>query len=177
MKDHSPLRVIPIDVKKTGGRSAFHGRPLCSSKPPRSRCAIAPRRSRFYKTPRKASAGPIRKGISPARLAAGTSESGTFTSFDRVLWIGAFCVMLFECLCAVILASMTLAIPTPAAVVVGIALTAVFTLTMKAVWHLHIAADEVQPRRALATLYRWIMPLAAAWAAALIVALLLPRRG
>jgi hypothetical protein len=176
MKDHSPLRAIPGAAKK-------YRREIRIPRPPTLLLETAAQALRYCAVTieflQDAQEG-VRRAYSKGYIAwNGTSPEHInpepFTSFDRVLSIGAFCVMLFECLCAAILASMTLALPTLAAVAVGVVLTAVFTLTMKAVWHLHIAPDEVQPRRALSTLYRWIMPLAAVWLAALIVALLLPR--
>ena len=98
-----------------------------------------------------------------------------FTSVDRVLWIGGFCLVAFESLCAAVLAAMTLAASPLVAAAVGVGITAVLTLTMKAVWYLYVSPDEAQPRRAVATLYRWLLPLFALWAVALVTALLLPR--
>lgn len=176
MRDRSPLRAIPAEVMN-------HRQEISIPRPPAMLLETLARAKRYCAATAElledAQTG-VRRGYQKSYTAWFGSppehpNPEMFTSFDRVLWIGAFCVMVFECLCAAVLTSMTLAVPKVAAVLVGVALTAVFTLTMKAVWHLHVAPDEVQPRRALATLYRWLMPLFAAWAVALIVALLLPR--
>lgn len=176
MRDRSPLTAIPSAVEK-------YRREICIPSPPAMLVETVTRAQHYCTTTAElledALSG-VRRGYQKGFIAwFGSSPEHAnpemFTSFDRVLWVGAFCVMLFECLCAAVLASLTLVVPLVVAGLVGIALTAVFTLTMKAVWHLHIALNEGQPRRALATLYRWLMPLFVAWAVALIVALLLPR--
>jgi hypothetical protein len=97
------------------------------------------------------------------------------TNRDRVLFFGAVCFMLFECGCAAVLASMTFAVPQLLAIAIGVALTVVVTFGMKAVWQLYVAAEEFQPRKGLARLYRWLIPLFAVWTVTLTLALLLPR--
>jgi hypothetical protein len=97
------------------------------------------------------------------------------TNRDRVLFVGALCFVLFECACGAVLASMTFAVPQLLAVAIGISLTVVMTFGMKAVWQLYVAAEECQPRKGLARLHRWLIPLFTAWTATLTLALLLPR--
>src|SRR5258708_31925836 len=70
---------------------------------------------------------------------------------------------------------MTFAVPQLAAVAIGVALTVVVTFGTKAVWQLYVSTEEFQPRKGLARLYRWLIPLFAAWMVTLTMALLLPR--
>jgi len=176
MRNTSPLSTIPNVVAK-------HRREISIPRPPVMLADAVAGARKYYSTAvdlLNAELDRVRRAHEKGHVAwfgtpPGQPDPETFTSFDRVLWMGASCVMILECICAAVLASMTLAVPTALAVLVGIVLTAVFTLTMKAVWHLYVAPDEGQPRRALATLSRWLMPLFVAWAAALVAVLLLPR--
>src|SRR5258708_4308441 len=97
------------------------------------------------------------------------------TNRDRVLFFGALCFVLFECACAAVLASMTFAVPQLAAVAIGVALTVVVTFGTKAVWQLYVSTEEFQPRKGLARLYRWLIPLFPSGMVTLTMALLLPR--
>jgi hypothetical protein len=176
MRNHSPFHSIQVALKQ-------HHREIRLTKPPLLLLEVIERTNLYCHSSGATVSDALNavcrgyrndyiawKGFPPDH-----STPEPFTFFDRVLCVGAFSIMLFECLCASVLAAMTLAVSPRVAVLVGIGITVVFTMAMKAVWHLYIAPDEEQPRRALANLYSWLLPVFAVWTAALVAALLLPR--